>query len=134
MYLYITLLLLLTRSMVEAQVDVKEIPHGLIGISHGEANLIGGYWRLYVVIQKPDVPQASIMPIDLMKTQRLLESIVIQDPVMNPRTLERWKLRVLRLRQRLNPIRRKRGLINAGGWLLNKMFGTATEEQIDTVR
>ena len=30
--------------------------------------------------------------------------------------------------------RRRRGLVDAGGWLLNKVFGTATQQQIDDIK
>ena len=49
---------------------------------------------------------------------------------MQPHTINQWTLRLQYLRQRLVNGRQRRGLINAGGWILNKVFGTATEKQI----
>ena len=62
------LLLYLTCSIVAAQVSIRRSPQGIIGVKHGTVQIIGGYWRVYVVIDKPDVPRLTALNTELNKS------------------------------------------------------------------
>ena len=114
-----------------------------IRIHEGASMAIGeGLWTLLLTINQPST--------DFRKQERelLLEQVdVLQDlidgetlsAIITPPRKALWEKR-LRLIKQDHSIhfeiqsRQKRGLIDAGGWILNKVFGTATEGQLRDIR
>ena len=114
-------------------VNIESVPHGVLATQPQEVEIIEAYWKVFIVIQPPDLPDHLTLEKELLALAELLERTIRRDRLMGRHMSDRWRLRIRLLQQLLDPketTRRKRGLLNAGGWLLNKVFGTATEAEI----
>ena len=133
-----TLLLLLLSTISTTAVVVDNIKHGILAMKEPDVQIVRAYWRTYVVISEPRLPSIQTLDVELDTAASRVERILQTDQLMRHQEMNRFQMRITLLRrllQRKNtPVRVKRGLLNLGGVILNKIFGTATEEQVQSLQ
>lgn len=118
----------------------KQVPHGVYLSRTDDVRLVSAYWRVLVTIEEPVtllkfLNNQDSDPQNLIALVRnhALRHPQVRGSVLNNLFSRLTWLHVVRTDER-NRLRHKRGLLNAGGWILNKLFGTATSGQINELR
>ena len=137
-------LLLTVLCIYYSGATLTKLPDGIRVYKGPSTRIVEGTWTLLLTIREPGQDYRNDERRSLIKNVNILFDAVRRENETLTLTPKRKKV----LLRRLNLIlldrdlhyhidaatRRKRGLVDAGGWLLNKVFGTATQQQIDDVK
>ena len=137
-------LLLCAYCIYCSKATLTKLPDGIRVYRGPATRIVKGTWTLLITIREPGEEYRSNERRSLLRDVNILLDVVRRENETLTLTPKRKKVML----RRLNLItldhdlhyhidtdtRRKRGLIDAGGWLLNKVFGTATEQQIEDVK
>ena len=137
-------LLLCAYCIYYSKATLTKLPDGIRVYRGPATRIVKGTWTLLITIREPGEEYRSNERRSLLRDVNILLDVVRRENETLTLTPKRRKVML----RRLNLItldhdlhyhidtatRRKRGLIDAGGWLLNKVFGTATEQQIEDVK
>ncbi len=114
-----------------------------------EAGIISGYWRVIVILKPPSVIQGRHTDEETVKNAKLfITGQLNNEPAVPSEHYRPLTLRLEWLKQQISiddanlhngeaefeQLRKKRGLFDAGGWLLGKVFGLATGDEISQLK
>ena len=108
--------------------DPKALPDGLM--VHGGLQLrsLEANWVILITLEEPVYPEGLIQHIEHVSTSM---APLYQKFSISPLIRDAWLDRLERIRgKESSRSRRKRGILNLGGSLLNTLFGVATEGQL----
>ena len=125
-------------------VNVTRMDNGLLVTRTNNVKLVSAYWRLFITIKPPTLHVVSNDSFHsvVAKTQVFVETECGREPFC-PNTLKDHliarleDLKTLIVKEQIEHLhdhREKRGLFNAGGWLLGKLFGVATASDVSKLR
>ena len=137
-------MLLCTSLCLTIDGDITQLPDGIRVYRGPATRIVEGTWMLLLTIREPGQEYRNEERSTLVKNVNILLDAVRRENETLALTPKRKKLLLRRLNLILidrdlhyridDGTRQKRGLIDAGGWLLNKVFGTATQQQIEDVK
>ena len=136
-------LLLFTLYIYHSGTSFTKLPDGIRVYRGPPTSIIRGTWTLLISIREPGVEYRDSERAALKRNVQTLLTAIREENTIASVTEKRRKVWMRRLNLilmdrslhfQIEQSRRRRGLIDAGGWLLNKVFGTATEQQIDAVK
>ena len=124
----------LTNSMSLTQLD-----NGIHMTKTLEAGIIAGYWRLVVILKDPDDYQRSrLKQVYVNDMKEFVSTVGKEEPPLDPGTQSQLEMRINWLLELMENdeqrFRVKRGLIDAGGWLLGRVFGLATGDEVNELK
>jgi hypothetical protein len=117
-----------------ASLQLHQLENGVL-VSRTRIQVKRVNWRLVLVQDNPNPARMRMLQSELTYFQRLLEAV--------PRNLREtvrvpfWMREVERVQRRLRtllPPREKRGLLDAVGQISHVLFGTATEQEVQSIR
>ena len=124
--------------------EFEKLPDGIRVYRGPETSIIRGTWTLLLTIREPGIEYRDSERTNLKRNVQTLLTAIRAEKVTATITEKRKRLWMRRLNLILTdrslhfnieqPTRDHRGLIDAGGWLLNKVFGTATQQQLNYVK
>ena len=139
-------------SCAAKSITVKKLTNGIRLQKINGVKLISAYWRLVIVIPPPrwgDAEEenglALIGRVKMFVDRESMATVHI-DKGIRKNLMQRMSIltqRMMDLQQHnvifrsvdsSNRSRQRRGLINAGGWLLGKLFGVATHKDMEQIR
>jgi len=78
---------------VSAQpVEISPIDNGLLMTPFLDVQLIGAYWRMYILLSEPDVPSDVDMATDIRSATSLLEQARHIPPALSADAMEQFEL------------------------------------------
>ena len=103
-----------------------------------EAGIISAYWRVVVVLKDPDEFMDGLSRNELQQITRYVVLQKDRPPVIDNGTFDPLLVRLRWLSEQMSVdeglLRTKRGLFDAGGWLLGQVFGLATGDEIEELK
>ena len=142
--LVLNTLLLCTICIYNSGATLTKLADGIRVYKGPSTRIVEGTWTLLLTIREPGQEYRNNKRRSLIRDVNILLDAVRRENETLTLTPKRKKVLLRRLNlilldrdlhyQIQGASRRRRGLIDAGGWLLNKVFGTATQQQIEDVK
>ena len=142
--LVLNTLLLCTIYIYNSGATLTKLADGIRVYKGPSTRIVEGTWTLLLTIREPGQEYRNNERRSLIRDVNILLDAVRRENETLTLTPKRKKVLLRRLNlilldrdlhyQIQGASRRRRGLIDAGGWLLNKVFGTATQQQIEDVK
>ena len=122
---------------------ITSMPDGIRVIEGKDMVLEEGLWTLLLTITEPGEKYRNQQRQEFLAAVTTVLDHVMNEPVTpifrrEQQTLLKRKLILIRqvhsIKFVISEARPRRGLINVGGWALNKVFGVATEKEVNIVK
>ena len=134
--------------LADKSVEISRLTNGIHVKKTEGVKLIAAYWRVVIVIPPPPFAETEIN--DYYSISQLYDYVSRESAAAIPidrgirqHLLDRLDLILTRMQHQMEvnepfwkkkTSRERRGLINAGGWLLGKLFGVATSKDVAQIR
>ena len=147
LFVFGLVLLMVSCSQGTPSVNVKRLDNGLFIKKTESVKLVSAYWRLIIIIKPPFGYDNRTTYNDVTAVENFITDCCDKAPRCHGNVRGQLEERIRYLQtlilneehemladHRLSQIRTKRGLFNAGGWLLGKLFGVATNRDVQQLR
>lgn len=116
--------------------EPKRLEDGILVVNGGEMKTLSAIWTIIVSLEAPTPDNNLWDTLDNFKST--IENLHHLQPMLNG-TYSAWMVRIAAIQSTMTPPGRKRarsrrGLLDFIGVVSNKLFGTATEAQVDECR